>query len=329
MRLLVSVDSPSGRHDLSVPADARLEELLPEVVRACEGAGAQAGGWRLAPQGEAALHAGQTLGDVGLYDGAVLVLSAPEPPAAVETPPRPPRIESMRERDYLDMLDAAIAAPRDQKSTVIAVAGAQPGAGATTLTALLAMALAALRDESVVAVDANPRSGALSHWLVPDGAVPADVYRSLLGSEVTPDQVARALVAAGPRLSVMSAPFDPVTVRDAEDAPWARLVEHARRLHNVVVVDCGTRRAADWADRVVLVNRFGQNLVAAAGVRIPTVTVTNYAPKRRRIQGSQITVVIEPAAAARLKRRGFAWADAPPAWQESVREMAAVLLAGS
>ena len=325
----MSVDSPSGRHDLSVPAEAPLEQLLPELVQACEGAGTEAGGWRLSPQGEGPLDAGQTLGEIGLYDGAVLVLSPPEPKTVAEAPPRPPRIESMSGRDYLRMLDAAIAAPSEPKSTVIAVAGAQPGAGATTVTALLAMALGVLRDQSVVAVDANPRSGALSHWLVPDGAVPAEVYRSLLSPQVTPDQVAGALVAAGPRLSVMSAPIDPVIVRDAQDASWARLIEHARRLHNIVVVDCGTRRAADWADRVVLVNRFGQNLVAAAGVRIPTVTVTNYAPKRRRIHGSQITVVIEPSAAARLRRRGFAWADAPPAWQECMREMAAVLLAGS
>ena len=327
--LLVSVDGPSGRHDLSVPDDAPLEELLPVIVRACEGDGTEAGGWRLAPQGAAPVRPGQTLGQLGLFDGAVLVLSAPEPRPTLQAPARPPRIESMSDRDYLRTLDAAIAAPRGPRSAVIAIAGAQPGSGATTVTALLALALSDLRDERVVAVDANPRSGALGHWLVPDGAVAGDVYGSLFSPGVTPDQVSRALVAAGPRLSVLAAPIDPSMVRAAEEAHWGRLVEHARRLHHVVIVDCGTRRAADWADRVVLVNRFGQNLVAAPGIRIPTVTITNFAPRRHRIRGSQITLAIEPAAAARLKRRGFAWADAPPAWQEAVREIAAVLLAGS
>jgi hypothetical protein len=328
MRLHLSVDSPSGRHDLAVPDDARLEDLLPAIVRQCEGH-EDARGWWLAPKGEPPIEPGLTLSEVGLYPGAVLVL-IPPPPAVLEpAPPRPPRIGSMRERDYLRTLDAAIVAPRAPKSTVIAIAGAQPGAGATTVTALLAMAISALRDESVAAVDANPRSGALSHWLVPDGALGGDLYRSLLSTEVTPELVRRALVPAGPRLSVLGAPVDPSMVRAAEDAHWARLIEHVGRLHHSTIVDCGTRRAADWADRVVLVNKFGQNQVARPGIRIPTVTVTNQAPRRRRIAGSQVTLAIEPGAAARLKRRGFDWTEAPPSWQEAVRELAAVLLARS
>lgn len=329
MRLFVSVDSRSGRHDLSLPADQPIGELLPVIVRACEGVAEVDDGWRLAPQGAGPMRPEQTLGQVGLFDGAVLVLAAPAPKPPAEAASRPPRIDSMGERDYLRTLDAAIAAPRGPLSTVIAIAGAQPGAGATTVAALLATALSALREELVVAVDANPRSGALSHWLVPDGAVPGDVYRSLFRPDVTPEQVSGALVTVGPRLSVLAAPIDPSLVRAAEEAHWARLIEHARRLHHIVVVDCGTRRAADWADRVVLVNRHAQTLLAQPGIRIPTVTITNYAPKRHRIRGSQITLAIEPAAAARLKRRGLAWADAPPAWQEAVREIAAVLLAGS
>jgi hypothetical protein len=328
MRLVVSVDGPSGRHDLSVPDDARLEDLLPAIVRQCE-AGRDAAGWRLAPQGEMPIGPGQTLSEVGLFPGAVLVLIPPEPGTQEPTPPHPRRLGSMRERDYLRTLDAAIVAPRTPRSTVIAIAGAQPGAGATTVTALLAMAISALRDETVAAVDANPRSGALSHWLVPDGALAGDLYRSLFAREVTPELVSRALVPAGPRLSVLAAPVDPSMVRAAEDAHWERLIEHVHRLHHSTIVDCGTRRAADWADRVVLVNKFGQDQVARPGIRIPTVTVTNQAPRRRRISDSQVTLAIEPDAAARLKRRGFAWADAPASWQEAVRELAAVLLAGS
>src|SRR5690242_42465 len=235
----------------------------------------------------------------------------------------------MNDAEYLQTLDAALAALGGPRSTVIAVAGAWPGAGATTVTTLLATALSALRAESVVAVDANPRSGALGHWLAPDGDLSSDVYRLLFSREVTPDLVSGALMTAGPRLTVLCAPLDPSLVRAAEDAHWARLIEHLRRLHHSVVVDCGTRRAADWADRVVLVNRFGQHPVALPGTRVATVTVTNNAPRRRRIQGAHITVTAEPAAAASMARRSFAWGDAPPAWQESVRELGAVLLAGS
>lgn len=328
MRLQVSIDGPSGRHDLSIPDDAPLGELMPAIVKVCEGVSG-ADGWRLAPQGERPMPPERTLAEAGLFNGAVLVLIAPEPAAPVQAPPRPLRLESMGDRDYIRTLDAAIVARRAPLSTVIAVAGARPGAGATTVTALLALAISALRDESVVAVDANPRSGALSHWLVPDGALAGDLYRTLFSREVTPDLVSNALVGVGPRLSVLAAPVDPSSVRTAEESDWARVIEHLRRLHHSVIVDCGTRRAADWADRVVLVNKFAQDPIARPGIRIPTATITNQAPRRRRIHGAQITMAAEPDAAARLKRRGFAWAEAPAAWQEPVRELAAILLAGA
>ena len=304
-----------------------MEDLLPAIVSEFE-PGMDARGWTLAPQGEAPIAPGQTLGEVGLFPGAVLVLSEPPPVVVVPPTPRPPRIEGMRERAYLQTLDAAISARHSPASTVVAVVGGQPGAGATTVAALLAMALGALRGESVVAVDGNPGSGALSHWLVPDGALPADVYRSLFTADVKPAHVSHALVGANPRLSVLPAPLDPTAFGGADPVAWERLIEHLRRLHHAVVVDGGTRRGAGWADAVVMVTRFGQDAPAVAGSG-PAVKVINQAPRRARIRNGEVTLAAEPEAAARLKRRGFAWADAPASWQEAVRELAAVLLAGA
>jgi hypothetical protein len=39
-----------------------------------------------------------------------------------------------------------------------------------------------------------------------------------------------------------------------------------------------------------------------------------------------VTLVDDPAAADRLKTRGFSWTHAPASWQESIRELAAVLI---
>jgi hypothetical protein len=333
MNLVLSVDGPTGRQLLSVPDDAPLEDLLPAIVRECGGSEWRdtfdAIGWRLAPQGEAPMQPGQRLSEVGVFPGAVLVLTAPEPVVEAPPAPRPPRVDSMGERDYIRTLDAAISARRAPSSHVIAVVGGQPGAGATTVTALLALASSALLDESVVAVDANPGSGALSHWLVPDRALPGDLYRSLFASDATPGIVSRALMRAGPRLAVVPAPVDPASVQSGDGAGWSRLIEHLRRMHHVVVVDCGTQRAVGWADAVVLVKRFNQGASSSIQGSQPLVTVINQARRRRRIHGKDVTIAAEPRAAARLKRRGFAWADAPPAWQEGVRELAAVLLAGA
>jgi hypothetical protein len=323
------VDSPSGRHLVSVPTDAAVEDLLPALVLECEG-GPDADGWSLAPQGEPALVAGQSLGEIGLFPGAVLVLTAPEPVVTVRPAPRPPRIASMREADYGHMLDAAIAARNAPASAVVAVVAGRPGAGATTVTALLATALNTLRNDTLVAVDANPESGALSHWLVPDGALAGDVYRSLFSPEVTPAEVSRALASAAPRLAVVPAPLDAAGDRIGDSAGWERLIEHLRRLHHTVVIDCGTRRGvAASADLVVVVNKYGQAPAASHWIQKPAVVVTNQAPRRARIRDREITIAAEPAAAARLKRRGFAWSDAPPAWQEAIRELAAVLVGSS
>jgi hypothetical protein len=328
LRLVVSVESPSGRRVVSLPDDSLVSNLLPALVQECEGAD-DAAGWSLAAQGEPALEAGQTLAEAGLFSGAVLVLAAPPPLVQMPASPRPPPIESMGAAEYSRLLDAAIVSRESRPSTVVAVVATHPGAGATTVAALLATALSALRDDRVVAVDANPESGALSHWLVPDGSLPGATYRSLFTPEVAPAEVGAALVAATPRLSVLPAPLDPSGARAGDGSGWGRLIEHLRHLHHIVVIDCGTRRGVvNLADQVVLVSRYGPP-VATRPIQKPVVSVANQAPRRRRINGLEITLAAEPRAAARLKRRGFAWSDAPPAWQEAVRELAAMLVAGA
>lgn len=322
----MSVESPSGSHLVTVPDDAVVEDLLPALVLQCEG-DSDAAGWSLAPKGEPALEAAQSLAEVGLFPGAVLVLTAPGPLVTARTVPRPPRLASMGDADYKRMLDAAIAARKASASTVVAIVAGHPGAGATTVTALLATALSALRDERLVAVDANPESGALSHWLVPDEALAGNVYRSLFSPEVTPAEVNGALATAGSRLTVLPAPLDGASGRIGDSAGWERLIEHLRHLHHTVVIDCGSRRGAvASADVVVVINKHGHTPATIEWTKKPALVVTNQAPRRARIQGRQVTVAADARAAARLKRRGFLWSDTPPAWQEAIRELAAVIV---
>jgi WXG100 protein secretion system (Wss), protein YukD len=344
-RLMVSVKSPSGTRLVSLPEEARVEDVLPNLVRMCEG-GVEPAGWTLAPQGEALLKGGQTLAEVGLFSGAVLLLAPPEQvpmearivPAAA---PPPPRIDSMGEADYVRMLEAAIATRHAPSSRVIAVVAGHPGAGATTVASLLATALSALREDSLAAVDANPESGALSHWLVPDGALAAELYQSLFAPEVSPREVGRALVVAGPRLAVLPAPLDPTRARSGDVASWERLIEHLRHMHHTVVVDCGAgmqrdavRAVTASTDVVVLVNTYDQPPRTTRRLDKPVVLVANLAARRTRMRQVeagvwQVTIAAEPRAAASLKRRGFTWSEAPPAWQEAVRELAALLVAGA
>lgn len=373
-RLTVSVDSPYGRHTIDVPLDERVDDLLPGLLQACEGAGDGAG-WKLAPQGEAPIDGSRTLGECGLFRGAVLVLSAPSPGEATDAAlegsrgisiasapalarrlvgrlkaPEPSSDTGRAGREaYRRMLEDAIAASRPGASSVVAVVADRPGAGATSVTALLATLINQLRDDRVAVVDASPRSAALSHWMSPDSGVDKDAYGSLFGQSLTPSQVQAALVSIAPRLWVLPASADQSSARSADAAAWRRLINHLRRLYNVVIVDCGAdmhrpaaRGALGEADQIVLVRNTegaGPEAVAASVTAARSeshavvVVVANQArrPARARpaaVGVQQVTIAYEKEAADRLKTRGFSWSHAPASWQEALRELAATL-AGS
>jgi cellulose biosynthesis protein BcsQ len=361
----VSVESPSGRHRLDLPEDARVDDLVPSLVEVCEGS-SESAGWTLMPLGEDPLPGERTLAECGLFAGAVLVLVAPsqladaEPEAPVPSIPGLARrfrarlrpvaktldTNRMGDADYMRLLEGAIAASTSGASTVVAVMSAHAGAGTTTLTVLLATLLSNLRSDQVVAVDACPQSGALTHWMAPDSSLSGDAYRSLFEPPPKPEQVRAALVKIGPALAILPASSDQTTKPAPDEQAWQLLIQHLRHLHNIVIIDCGagftraaSRAALGAADHVVLVTKStpGDNdrlrpaIDTIRGLGRTVAVVVNQASRRARARPSetgvqQLTLVHEPQPAARLKTRGFAWSDAPASWQESVRELAAMLV---
>src|SRR5713226_7470858 len=265
-RLLVTVESPSGRHSVAVLQDARIDDLIPSLVEVCEGRD-DSTGWTLSPKGEAALAGPRTLGECGLFAGAVLILVEPDRQKNAEPDDKRAEAQAMdtgRADDaaYMRLLEDAIVAPRLAASTVIAVISEHHRAGTTTVAALLATLLGELRDDRLAVVDANPDSGALSHWLVPESALSRDAYATLFRASLTPDQVRATLVSASPKMSVLPAPVGLASPAVAGAAGWSRLIEHLRHLHNVVILDCGagihrvvSQAALDAADQVVLVSK--------------------------------------------------------------------------
>lgn len=349
-RLRVDVDSPSGRHALEVPLDALVNDLVPSLVEVCEGR-ADGVGWRLAPRGEAPLPGTRTLAECGIFAGAVLVLVEPETVEVVQadhenSQSRGPDMDRAGDASYIRNLEGAIVAPRLRASSVIAVVSDHPGAGATTVTVLLATMLGALRDDQLAAVDASPQSGAMSHWMAPDSTLSKDVYGSLFRPNLTPEQVRVALVGVGPRLSILPSPGKPANAIAPSAASWGRLIEHLSHLHNVVILDCGaglqravSRASVDAADQVVLVTapqlaKLDETASIAKSIRArgkAVVVVANQAPFRARSTRStdavqQVTIAYDPHNAKRLRTRGFTWAGAPVSWQVSVRELAAILV---
>ena len=359
--LTVMVESRSGRHTVDVPVDARVGDLVPSLVEVFE-TGSDPEGWVLSPMGEPALAGDRTIGECGLFPGAVLELTAPARPdhpgadafsaaelarrlqARFQRPTRPPDTSRMGAAAYQRMLEDAIAAPRLGASSVVAVMSDHAGAGTTTLAVLLATLLTTLRNDQVAVIDACPQSGALSHWMAPESGASGERYRYLLTAAATPDQVRAALVKITPKLAILPAPTDQLGKPAAGEEDWARLIQHLRHLHHIVVLDCGAgfqrpacRAALAAADQVVLVGGSAPgDLDRLSGPILhhgqTVVVVANQASRRSRAKqlasGVQlVTVAYEPQAAGRLKTRGFSWGEAPQSWQESVRELAAILIA--
>jgi MinD-like ATPase involved in chromosome partitioning or flagellar assembly len=365
--MVVMVESPSGRHALEVSEDARVDDLVPSLVEVCE-AGSDPEGWSLSPMGEPALAGDRTIGECGLFPGAVLELVAPAQREQVEAGPDPfsagelarrlkarfrrtprtPDTSRMGAAAYRRMLEDAIAAPRLGASMVVAVMSDHAGAGTTTITVLLATLLASLRSDQVAAIDACPQSGALSHWMAPESGPSGETYRSILMPTSTPEQVRAALVKLTSTLAILPAPTDQLRKPQVgEEMDWARLIQHLRHMHNIVILDCGagfqrpvSRAALGAADQVVLVGRSAPGDLDRLGPAIESIrrggrtvaVVANQAAYRSRAKptasGVQlVTLAYGPEPAGRLKTRGFSWSEAPLSWHESVLELAAILIA--
>jgi MinD-like ATPase involved in chromosome partitioning or flagellar assembly len=364
--MVVTVESPSGRRTLEVALDARVDDLVPSLIEVCE-AGSDPEGWVLSPMGEPPLAGDRTIGECGLFPGAVLELIAPARPehsdegadafsagelarrlqARFQRTTRTPDTSRMGAAAYRRMLEDAIVAPRLGASMVVAVMSDHAGTGTTTVAVLLATLLASLRGDQVAAVDACPQSGALSHWMASESGPSGETYRSLLAPTSTPEQVRAALVRVTPRLSILPAPTDQFGNPAGEEMDWARLIQHLRHLHNIVILDCGagfqrpvSRAALGAADQVVLVSRSAPGDIERLGAGIESIrrrgrtvaVVANQAPNRSRARpaphGAQVVALAyEPEPARRLKTRGFSWSEAPLSWHESVLELAAILIA--
>src|SRR5262245_49837960 len=93
-------------------------------------------------------------------------------PAELTLQPRQSRLarggEAWRATDYRDRLDRAITEPRLRRCVTIAVMSPKGGVGKTTISALLGMLFAYLRQDHVVSVDTNPDYGSLGRCLTPE-----------------------------------------------------------------------------------------------------------------------------------------------------------------
>ena len=147
--------------------------------------------------------------------------------------------DSRKVRAYKAM-NRRIATPFESGARFVPVLTRKGGVGKTTVTTLLGMALAEVRDDRVVAMDANPDRGTLAER-VPRStqATVRDVVKLAAGIHGFTDFV--ELVSKDKtRLHVLASDTDPLLSEAFDEDDYNVVADQAARFYSIVLTDCGT-----------------------------------------------------------------------------------------
>lgn len=153
----------------------------------------------------------------------------------------------------------AATAPAEQNGQVLAFVSCKGGSGATFTAANLAFVLAAGGQRRVALIDMNLQFGDALLFVSSEqpGSNVADVARNI--QRLDRDLLLSAMVAVAPGLHVLAAPEDPAQASDVTPEHVRAIVQQARSMFDIVVIDAGrslntvTLQALDLADRVYAV----------------------------------------------------------------------------
>ncbi|GAA1364751.1 MinD/ParA family protein [Arthrobacter rhombi] len=154
-----------------------------------------------------------------------------------------------------------IAAPLDGSTRYVPVLSRKGGVGKTTVTTLLGMSLAQLREDRIIALDANPDRGTLSDRSPGTSAFTA---RHLVQNRFMVDTFSKLSSYAareGSRLHVLASDTDPRVAEAFDDADYRAVTDLLSKYYSIVLTDSGTgmvhsvmKGTLEKADAVVLVS---------------------------------------------------------------------------
>ncbi|WP_309082025.1 hypothetical protein [Zhihengliuella sp.] len=154
-----------------------------------------------------------------------------------------------------------IKAPLEGGTRFVTVLSRKGGVGKTTVTTLLGMALADVREDRVIALDANPDRGTLSDRS-PGGT--RYTARHLVQNRFMIDsfsKFAQYSAREGSRLHVLASDTDPNVAQAFDDADYRAVTDLASKFYSIVLTDSGTgmvhsvmKGSLEKSDVVVLVS---------------------------------------------------------------------------
>jgi MinD-like ATPase involved in chromosome partitioning or flagellar assembly len=146
--------------------------------------------------------------------------------------------ESRKQREKEDLL-ALIRQPiaGDFRIAVLSIKG---GVGKTTTTLGLGSAMAMVRSDRVIAVDANPDRGTLAER-VTDSSTDSTVRDLLSDPNITRYADVRSHTRmAGSRLEVLASEQEPAVSEVFGETDYRRTIDILRHYYNIILTDCGT-----------------------------------------------------------------------------------------
>lgn len=255
-------------------------------------------------------------------------------------------------------LDARIDAVLEGGARFVPVLTRKGGVGKTTITALLGMALASVREDRVIAIDANPDRGTLSERVTKQTrATVRDLVNRAASIQGYTD-FSKLVSRDATRLDILASDTDPMLSEAFDENDYNVVADLAARYYSIVLTDCGTgivhsvmRATLQRADSIVIVsggsvdearlasetltwleaNGYG-DLVRNAVVAINTATQGTNLVKLEEIEAhfaSRVRAIVRMPYDEQLAAGSVIhWNDLRPLTRQSARELAAIVIDG-
>ena len=158
-------------------------------------------------------------------------------------------------------LDARITKKFEGGTRFIPVLTRKGGVGKTTITAILGMAMAEVREDQIIAIDANPDRGTLSERVNKQTRATVRDAVTKAASITTFNDFSELVSRDETRLDVLASDTDPMLSEAFDENDYNVVADLASRFYSVLLTDCGTgivhsvmRATLQRADEIVIVS---------------------------------------------------------------------------
>lgn len=255
-------------------------------------------------------------------------------------------------------LDARIAAHLGGGARFVPILTRKGGVGKTTITTLLGMALASVREDRIVAIDANPDRGTLAERVAKQTRATVRDVVNRAASIGAYNDFSTLVSRDATRLDILASDTDPMLSEAFDEDDYNVVADMTARYYSIVLTDCGTgivhsvmRATLQRADSIVIVsggsvdearlasetltwleaNGYG-HLVRNAVVAINTATQGTNLVKLEEIEAhfaSRVREIIRmPYDEVLAAGSVISWKDLKPYTRQAARELAALVVDG-